>query len=172
MRTTVIPAQITTVEDKIAGSLNLTQILILMVPVFWSTIIYSLLSPKMGLAWYKLPLILIVLFSCLVLSLRIKGMVVLNWLVVLLRFYLRPKYYLFDKNDAYLRTLDLPVSRKKEIKFFKRKTASNKIKQAKIIFSFSDFIKFENLLGNPKYTISFKSGRRAGLNVAFEKISK
>jgi len=29
MRTTIIPAQITTVEDKIAGSLNMTQILIL-----------------------------------------------------------------------------------------------------------------------------------------------
>ena len=41
MRTTVIPAQITTVEDKIAGSLNLTQILILMIPVFWATIVYA-----------------------------------------------------------------------------------------------------------------------------------
>jgi len=172
MRTTVIPAQITTVEDKIAGNLNLTQIMILMVPVFWSTIVYSILSPKMGLSWYKLPLILIVLFSCLILSLRIKGKVVLNWLFILLTYYLRPKYYLFNKNDSYLRTLDLPVFAKRELRLFKAKTNRREAKQTKITFSFSDFVKFENLLGNPKYTISFKSGRRAGLNVAFEKIRK
>jgi hypothetical protein len=37
MRTRVIPAQITTVEDRIAGNLNLTQILLLMIPVILGT---------------------------------------------------------------------------------------------------------------------------------------
>jgi len=35
MRTRVIPAQITTVEDKIVGNLNLMQMAILMVPIFF-----------------------------------------------------------------------------------------------------------------------------------------
>jgi len=82
MRTTVIPAQITTVEDKIAGNLNITQILILMVPVFWTTIVYTLFSPVMRLAWYKIPLVIVVLFLCLILSLRIKGKVLVEWLLV------------------------------------------------------------------------------------------
>ena len=172
MRTTVIPAQITTVEDKIAGNLNLTQILILMVPVFWTTIVYTLLAPTMHLAWYKFPLILAVLFICLILSLRIKGKVLLEWLLVLFRFYLRPKLYLFDKNDSYLRTLDLPVFEKRPEKLFNREVIKKEIKSTKLKFSLDDFIKLDNLLGNPKYTISYKTGRRGGINVAFEKIQK
>ncbi len=60
MKTQVIPAQITTIEDKIAGNFSLTQILLLMFPVFWAAAVYTLLSPSLQLAWYKLPVILIV----------------------------------------------------------------------------------------------------------------
>ncbi len=129
MRTTVIPAQITTVEDKIAGSLNLTQIMILMVPVFWTTAVYTIFSPAMHLAWYKIPVILIVLFACLILSLRIKGKVLVEWLLVLAKYYGRPKYYLFNKNDSYLRSLDLPVFEKKTITFPKLNPVRNEVKK-------------------------------------------
>ena len=171
MRTTVIPAQITTVEDKIAGSLNLTQILILMIPIFWTTIVYTLFFPTMRLALYKFPLILIVLFACLLLSLRVKGKVVLNWLIILLTYNLRPRYYLSNKNDSYLRTLDLPISQKKPLRLLKR-TTRDEAKQNVPKFSLREFIKFDNLIGNPKYTISYKSGRKGGINVAFEQIQK
>lgn len=171
MRTTVIPAQITTVEDKIAGSLNLTQILILMIPIFWTTIVYTLFFPTMRLALYKFPLILIVLFACLLLSLRVKGKVVLNWLIILLTYNLRPRYYLSNKNDSYLRTLDLPISQKKPLRLLKR-TTRDEAKQSVPKFSLREFIKFDNLIGNPKYTISYKSGRKGGINVAFEQIQK
>ena len=108
MRTRVIPAQITTVEDKIAGNLNLTQILVLMAPVFFSTVVYALFPPTLLLVWYKITLSLIAFVLCVILSLRIKGKVVLNWIVILLKYSLRPKYYVFNKNEQYLRTLDLP----------------------------------------------------------------
>jgi hypothetical protein len=39
MRTTVIPAQITTVEDRIAANLNLTQIILLLASLFVATFI-------------------------------------------------------------------------------------------------------------------------------------
>jgi len=172
MRTTVIPAQVTTVEDKIAGNLNLTQILILMVPVFWTTIVYTFFAPSMRLAWYKLPLILIVLFICLILSLRIKGKVVLEWLFVLLRYHVRPKIYCFDKNDEYQRVLDLPVFEKKPIKLLNAKTVKKEVKHTAQKLNLGDFIKLDNLLGNSKYTVSYKSGRKGGINVAFEKIQK
>lgn len=172
MRTTVIPAQITTVEDKIAGNLNLTQILILMVPVFWTTIVYTVFFPKMHFAWYKFPLILVVLFVCLILSLRIKDKVVLDWLIVLLRYHVRPKYYLFDKNDSYQRILDLPVFVKKSVKLFNVKTAKKEAKLALPKFNIADFVKLENLIHNPKYTLSYKSGRKGGINVALEQIQK
>lgn len=172
MRTTVIPAQITTVEDKIVGSLNLTQILILMVPVFWTTIVYTLFFPTMRLAWYKIPLVLMVLFLCLILSLRIKGKVLVEWLVVLFKYFLRPKYYVFNKNDSYLRTLDLPVFEKKPAKQFKLKIVKKGATQIVPKWNVADFVKLENLIASSKYTLSFKSGKKGGVNVAFDQIQK
>src|SRR3990167_9406474 len=109
MRTTVIPAQITTVEDKIAGNLNLTQIMLLMVPVIWGTIVYTSLPPTMHIAWYKLPLVLLVLLLSLTLAVRIKGKVVLHWVIILLRYNTRARYYLFNKNDQTSGMMDFPV---------------------------------------------------------------
>lgn len=172
MRTTVIPAQITTIEDKIAGNLNLTQILILMVPVFWTTIVYTVFTPTMRLAWYKLPLIVIVLFVSLVLSLRIKGKVIIEWLFVLFRYFLRPKYYVLNKNDAYLRVLDLPVFEKKPNKFFKLKLVKKVMVPALPKLNIADFVKLETAIANPRYTVSFKTGKKGGINVAFEQIKK
>ena len=172
MRTTVIPAQITTVEDKIAGNLNLTQIVILMVPVFWTAVVYAIFLPVMRLSLYKLPVILVVLVVCLILSLRIKGKVVVEWLAVLLRYHFRPKYFLFDKNDPYLRTLDLPVFEKKPMHIPRYKVVKKEIKNTVSIFNLGDTIKFDNLLGNPGYSVRYKSGKKGGINVAFEKIQK
>lgn len=172
MRTTVIPAQITTVEDKIAGSLNLTQILILMVPVFWTTIVYTLFAPVMKLAWYKIPLIVVVLFLCLILSLRIKGKVLVEWLLVLFKYSLRPKFYLFNKNDSFLRTMDLQAFEKKPIKLFKLKIAKKETKQTIPNWSIADFVKLERLIASSKYSLSFKSGKKGGVNVAFDQVQK
>lgn len=172
MRTTVIPAQITTVEDKIAGNLNLTQIIILMVPVLWSTVVYSLFLPSMRLTWYKLPLVLIVLFACLILSLRIKGKVVFNWLFVLLRYNFRPKYYLYNKNDAYLRTIDLPVFEKKPLKLFKKAPVKKEATKVAPNFGINDLVRLESFIQDPKYTLSFKTGKKGGLYVGLQQIQK
>ena len=108
MRTTIIPAQITTVEDKIAGSLSMTQILILMFPVLWTAMIYILFVPSMKLVGYKLTLILVATIICLILAFRIKEKIVAEWLGVLVSYRLRPKYWLFSKNDTTNRTIDIP----------------------------------------------------------------
>ena len=148
MRTTIIPAQITTVEDKIAGSLNMTQILILMFPVLWTAIVYLLFYPAMKLTIYKLPLILLVTLVCVILILRIKEKIIAEWLGVLLKFRLRPKYYLFNKNDLTNRTVDIPdlpiefVTAKKTVKeFVKAKTTDIKL---------ADLIKLENFISSGK----------------------
>lgn len=172
MRTTVIPAQITTVEDKIAGSLNLTQILILMVPIFWTTIVYVMFPPTMKLLWYKLPIVLIVLFISLTLSLRIKGKVVFNWLFVLLRYNLRPKYYLFNKNDTYLRTIDLPVFEKKPIKLFSKSQVKKEVQKVIPQSTLNDLAKLESFIKDPNYSLSFKAGKKGGLYVGVQQIQK
>jgi len=148
MRTTIIPAQITTVEDKIAGSLNMTQILILLFPVLWTAVIYVLIYPVMKLSVFKLTLVLLATLVCVILIFRIKDKIIAEWLGVLLKYRLRPKYYLFNKNDLANRTVDIPdlpvefVAAKKTVKEF-IKTKSTDIKLA-------DLIKLENFISSGK----------------------
>ncbi len=171
MRTTVVPAQITTVEDKIAGNLNLTQIFLLMIPVIWGTIVYTLFPPALHLAWYKLPLLFIVLLLSLALALRIKNKVVLHWVIILLRYNTRPKYYLFNKNDAHLRIMDFPVFEKVQRNFLKKAPAKQE-KSLTSSFGIKDLIQLEKFIANPKYSFSLKSARKGGLHVAFEQVQK
>ncbi len=106
MKTTVIPAQITTVEDKIAGNLNLTQIILLLSSLFVGTFVYTVLPNKMQFTAYKIPFIIFefVLFAGL--AIRIKGRIVLQWLIVLIRYRMRPRIYVFNKNELYLRDIE------------------------------------------------------------------
>ena len=172
MRTQVIPAQITTVEDKIAGNLNLTQIMLLIFPAFWATIVYSLFIPRLQLSLYKLPLVLIVLILCLALSVRIKGRVVINWLVTIFRYNLRPKYYVFNKNDSFARTLDLPNFKMRQKSQIKKTIINEKIEKISSPVSIGNLVKLEGLFTNHKYSFSFKSGRKGGLDVAFKQEQK
>jgi hypothetical protein len=166
MRTTVIPAQITTIEDKIAGNLNLTQILILMVPLFWTTIVYALFAPSMHLALYKFPLVLIVTFVCIFLSFRVKGKVVIEWLAILSKFNLRPRFYVFDKNDDYLRNLDLPVFEKKPLKLFNKQKAIKIKKLTSFSPNLGEIVKLESFMRKRKYRLSFRTNGNGGINVA------
>lgn len=170
MKTTVIPAQITTIEDKIVGSLNLTQIILMMVPLFWITMVYALFFPAMRLAWYKLPLVLIVTFISLGLALRIKDKVVLNWLLVLVRFNVRPKYYVFNKNDEFLRQIDLPIfeAKAKEVK----KAAEKEVRLPAPLFAIKELIQLDNLIKDKNVSFRLKAGKKGGFNVAFEQVKQ
>ena len=46
MRTTIVPAQVTTVEDRVAGNLTIAQLLILMAGFGLMTLVYLLVAPK------------------------------------------------------------------------------------------------------------------------------
>ena len=172
MRSKPIPAQITTVEDKIAGNLNLTQIMLLMIPVFFTTAAYAVFPPRMHLAVYKFPLVLIVLVISLTLSIRIKGKVVLNWLVILLTYNLRPRYYLFNKNDTNFRTLYLPVFEKKQRRLFKKVPAKQENKAPIPAFALKDLAKLQNLINNPKYSFVLKAAKKGGFNVFLGQVQK
>jgi hypothetical protein len=170
MKTKVIPAQITTVEDKIAGSLSFTQITILMIPVIFTAIVYIIFPPRLHLAWYKLPITLTVLFICLILSIRIKGKVVLNWIFVFGRYNLRAKYYLYNKNDSFLRTLYLSTLPKPK-KAVKKEIKKEKVKEIVPLIRLSKLAFAESMLSDPRYSFSLKE-KKGEMYVAFEKIKK
>ncbi len=154
MRTTIIPAQITTVEDKIAGSLNMTQILILMFPVLWTAIIYILFAPTMKLVAYKLGLIGIVTLICLVLVIRIKDKIVAEWLGVVLRYHFRPRFWLYNKNDASNRIIDIPEI--PDIAVIKRKSTKKATNDQKTEINISDLVRLEQLIDSGKVAVRYQ----------------
>lgn len=106
MKTTVVPAQVTTVEDKIAGNLGVAQMMLLAAPVFGGSLLFVVLPPFFSYAVYKVVLLVCLAVLCGVLAIRIKGQILLLWAVIFLKYNLRPRYYVYNKNDAYLRSVD------------------------------------------------------------------
>jgi hypothetical protein len=154
MRTTIIPAQITTIEDKIAGSLNMTQILILMFPVIWTAIIYILFAPTMKLVVYKLGLIGIITLICLVLVIRIKDKIVAEWLGVVLRYHFRPRFWLYNKNDTSNRIIDIPEI--PDIAVIKRKSTKKATDDQKTEINISDLVRLEQLIDSGKVAVRYQ----------------
>ncbi len=153
MRTTIIPAQITTVEDKVAGSLNMTQVLILMTPILWTAIVYILLMPSMKLTSLKLLLIIISTTISGILALRIKDKIVAEWLGVLLKYRLRPKYWLYNKNDITNRIVDIPDI--PDIVLVPRKSSRKVINKQKTEINIADLVRFEQLIDSGKVAVSY-----------------
>lgn len=103
MRSTVVPAQVTTVEDRIMGSLGFSQLALLVLPVFVAAGIFALFPPVMSGSIYKYLLSAVFALFMGFLAIRIKGKIILLWLITIGRYNLRPKYYLFNKNTAEFR---------------------------------------------------------------------
>lgn len=101
MRTTAVPAQVTTVEDRIAGNLGMGQIVLLFIPILFGSLLYAGLPPAMHSSAYKIVLLTVMLIVCVSLAIRIKGKIVLWWLVILTRYCARPRYYVFDKRSMH-----------------------------------------------------------------------
>lgn len=150
MRSTIIPAQITTVEDTIAGNLNLSQILILVSSMFINTFIYSLLPKRLSFTFYKIPLMLVIFAVCIILSLRIKQRIVLNWLVILTTYMLRPHLYIFNKNTEFGRFTILPKEKPQ------KSHAKSIIPKTKKQETHSFLFDYHSLIRNTALNIRFK----------------
>ncbi len=168
MRSQVIPAQITTVEDKIAGNFSLTQIMLLLMPVLIATFIYSFLPPSMTFVIYKLVLASIFAVLSITLAIRVKGRIIASWLVVLIRYNARPKYYIYNKNSAGYREVIKPKIQTAAIDTsIEKKAVSKQVNTPDI----KDILKLRHLLDTTDFNLTYRSGKKGGLNVAFEKIS-
>ena len=168
MRSTVVPAQITTIEDKIAGSLNFTQVFLLILPVFVAIILYAVFPPIMLLAWYKVWLVLVVTIISVGLAVRIKEKLVLDWLIVILRFLMRPGRYIVNKNDALSHDIVLPFTVEKLPAISLEKVKSTKLPIATP--TVGDLAKLEQLIDADKLKLQFKSSKKGGLHVAFTQV--
>lgn len=170
MRSQVIPAQITTVEDKIAGNFSLTQIMLLLLPVLITSFIYAFLPPNMSFVLYKLTLAMIFTILNVTLAIRVKGRIITSWLIVLFRYNLRPKYYVYNKNSVTHRKIIKPklekVLEEKDLDSVKER--KEKIKTT----SLKELLQIDHILDTTDFNLIYRTGKKGELNVAFEKISK
>lgn len=169
MKTTVVPAQVTTVEDRIMGSLGFSQLMLLIVPVFIGAGIYVGLPPFIGSAIYKFVLIGIVTFTCCILAIRIKGKIVALWLALILRYNLRPTFYLCNKNVTTNREMyDTKLAEPEE------KPAQAKLKRDVSVpkLAFSETAKLFETLDNPAAKLRFETTKNGGLNVRLTEVQE
>lgn len=161
MRTTIIPAQITTVEDKIAGNLNFTQLILLVIPLIINCLVYTLMPERMHLNQYKVVLMLTSFFIFAILAIRIKGKVLMHWLTLIFQYNLRPKYYLFNKNDLSGRKIEITLGEKEA------NAKTTRVTITREAASFSDLANLEKLLTKKTESIKFKPNK-GGIYVAVE----
>ena len=167
MKTAIVPAQITTVEDKIAGNLSLSQIILLAIPAFIAAAIYIVFPPTLKFVNYKLALVALASIVISSLAVRVRGKLVLHWLIAMTRFNLRPRYYIFNKNDLHLRYEPVaqaqPATKRPSI-------AKQVVDRIVHDISTADRVIIENLLDNPNANIHFKSDKRGGLHVVITEV--
>ncbi len=162
MKTTVVPAQVTTVEDKIAGSLGVSQLMLLTVPIFGGSALFVVLPPFFNYAIYKVVLVACLAFIAGVLAIRIKGKILLQWLIVMVRYNTRPRYYVLNKNHPHLRNMDTKPEAKKVAEEAKpKKTVRQKLPQ----LSTADLVQVQDLITNPSANLHFKTDKKGRLNV-------
>ena len=160
MKSTVVPAQITTVEDKIAGSLNFIQIILLVFSLIIGTAFYGLIPPKLHLSSLKIVLMIgeFAIFG--LLALRYKGRILADWLVIYLRYKARPRIYIFTKNDPLSREplTNIKIMQKEKTPLVA--TVKKRIKKNKLI----DHPIFEN----SGSIISIKPSKKGGFDVEYK----
>lgn len=154
MKQTVVPAQVTTVEDRIAGNLSFSQLMLLIAPVFLGTALYFLMPPLGKVEIYKFVLVglLFIVFSSL--SIRIRNKIVLSWILVLARYNSRPRYYVFNKQATYARGL----ANKEAVVEEEQKTELKQepIRQ-RLALSHAEMFHLKGILDNPAANLRFEN---------------
>jgi hypothetical protein len=169
MKVTVVPAQITTVEDRVAGNLGFSQLILFAIPIFGGSLLYAVLPPSMEASLYKIIVICAMAIIAGILAIRIKGKIILLWLIILLRYNLRPKFYLLNKNTGSYR-VDYPLPPTPP----KQKSVSTK-KDALVPSLKLGFVEKAQLyatFNNPDSRLSFKTTKKGGLNVRITEIQE
>jgi hypothetical protein len=167
MRATAIPAQITTVEDRIVGSLNLSQLLLLATPIFGGGLLYAMSPPMLAVSAYKI--LLLALFTGIggILAIRIKGMIVLHWVAILFRYWQRPRYYVFDKHSMHGRQQHKVMPEEvNEVA-----TEAPEHVRLRPSLSLEDLTKVQELIRNPAANIAYEI-RKGGLYVRITEVEQ
>ncbi len=170
MKTAVVPAQITTVEDRVAGNLTLQQLLLMAAPIFINFALFIVLPKPLHFTAYKSVLMTLVTVLCLVSAIRFKGKLLLIWALALTRYNLRPRYYVYNKNDEYLREIE---SETEESESADEQVAVEQ-PGAPLLPAMStlELVKLEDIMADPAANVSFITKKKGGLHVSATEIKR
>lgn len=166
MRTTAVPAQVTTVEDRIMGNLGFSQLVLFIIPVFVGAGLFIILPPVMHGSLYKYIVAGVIALISGILAIRIKGKIILLWLVTIVRYNLRPKYYIFLKSADY----------REEHKTHKPEPSEGAKESAKETVSLVPKLAFQDAayvletINKPESNLRFEMTKKGGLNVRLTEI--
>lgn len=162
MRSTVVPAQVTTIEDRIAGNIGVSQLVLLLLPVFIGGMLYVLLPPFFEYGVYKVVLVVVMTVLCGVLAIRIKGQIILKWLIAIVTYNLRPRYYVANKNSKHGRD-------KSQALVFANveERALTKMREIKATpkLTTQELVNIEHILSNPQANLRFSTDAKGELHV-------
>ena len=167
MRTTAVPAQVTTVEDRIMGNLGFSQLVLFILPIFVGAGLFVILPPMLHGSLYKYIVMAVIATISSILAIRIKGRIVLLWLITIIRYNTRPKYYVFQKSTAAhreeykLQKTDKP----EEAKTSTKEKASHLPKLA-----FHDAAYVLETINRPESNLRFEMTKKGGLNVRLTEV--
>jgi hypothetical protein len=163
MRSSIVPAQITTVEDKVAGNLSMPQLFLLFAPIIVGGVIYLIFPPSLGSSLYKIVLIAASGLVLWLSAIRFRGRILLAWAVTIGRYNLRPRWWVFDKNDMYLRAVefaeDLSVDGESVL------DEAEEVSATMPAMSFADSVFLEHIMADPKANLHFKTNRKGKMSV-------
>lgn len=168
MKATVVPAQVTTIEDRIMGNLGFSQLALFVVPVFVGAGLFIILPPVMHGSPYKYLVAICIGIVCGILAIRIKGKIILLWLVTILRYNLRPKYYLFQKSTVVHRE-DYQMH-KPDLLEDKESKRSEKPTATIPKLAFQDAMHVLETINNPESKLRFEMTKKGGLNVRLTEV--
>jgi hypothetical protein len=168
MKHTSIPAQITTVEDKLAGGLTLQQLTLLTIPIPVCFMLYSCLPGFFRLSPYKLILMVFVTMLFCLSAIKVHGKILLYWLRVITKYNHRPRFYTFNKNTPYLR--EYPTYPSSVESQPKQTTITQPAITLKPEPADSHILKTSELLSDQKLSLSFKTNKRGSLYVYVAKV--
>jgi len=163
MRISIVPAQITTVEDKIAGNVSVQQAMLLGIPILFGFIIALIFPPSGQFVAYKIGIVITLFIICGSLAIRIKDRIVAQWLKLFAVYCARPLYYIYDKNSSYLRTSEIAEVAVQE----ETKEAQSSTKQTFVQNNISpkEFVRLEQFAMDARAGIKYEVGKKGELNV-------
>lgn len=168
MKRSVVPAQITTVEDRIFGGLAPHQLVLMLAPLCFGFLMYAVMPPNFHLTPYKICVAVVLEIIGATLSIRIKDKIVLLWLITVLRYNLRPRYYLYNKNDTFLRPAIVDEA---EIEAATEEKAPIAVSAPKMpSLALGDAIRVQEIMADPRANLRYITRKDGKLSVVIQEI--